>query len=237
MGGTEPGAPPTAAAGGFGALVPILLLLTVTSGCVDAAAFLGLGRVFVANMTGNLLFLGFAVAGAPVVSAAGSATSLASFLVGAFVIGRATVRARPVPHVLVRNFTAVQAGLLAGATGLARATHVAGAAPGAFAVISLLALAMGVQVGGVQRLAVPGLTRTTVVTSTLTTLALSLFVPGRPGAPTERLLFSAAALFLGALAGAFLWLRAGIVAPLLLTLALVVGASVWAAVAGPTGSP
>ena len=41
-----------------------LLLLTATTGLVDAVAFLGLGHVFTANMTGNIVFLGFAVAGA-----------------------------------------------------------------------------------------------------------------------------------------------------------------------------
>lgn len=217
----------------FGALVPVLLLLTVISGCVDAAAYLGLGRVFVANMTGNLLFLGFAIAGAPVVSVAGSAISLVSFLVGVFVVGRAIAGGRTAPRPLVRNFTAVQAALFAGAAGLARATRAAGPSPEAFAVIALLALAMGIQVGGVRQLAVPGLERTTVVTSTLTALALSLFVPGRPEAATVRLLLSAIALFLGALTGALLWLHAGVVAPLVLAAVLAAGASVTAAVAAP----
>ena len=45
--------------------MPILLALTVVTGLVDAASVLGLGRVFTANMTGNVVFLGFAVAGAP----------------------------------------------------------------------------------------------------------------------------------------------------------------------------
>ena len=47
-----------------GPLPPLLLLLTVVTGLVDAASFLKLGHVFVANMTGNVVFLGFAIAGA-----------------------------------------------------------------------------------------------------------------------------------------------------------------------------
>ena len=38
-------------------LAALLLTLTVVTGIVDAGSFLGLGRVFVANMTGNVVFL------------------------------------------------------------------------------------------------------------------------------------------------------------------------------------
>ena len=40
-----------------------LLALTFTTGIVDAASYLGLGRVFTANMTGNVVLLGFGIAG------------------------------------------------------------------------------------------------------------------------------------------------------------------------------
>lgn len=45
-------------------LVPPLVGLTVVTGLVDAFSYLVLGNVFVANMTGNVVFLGFALAGA-----------------------------------------------------------------------------------------------------------------------------------------------------------------------------
>jgi hypothetical protein len=60
-----------------------LMLLTFVTGLVDAASVLGLGRVFTANMTGNVVFLGFALGGAQDVSIAASLVALASFLVGA----------------------------------------------------------------------------------------------------------------------------------------------------------
>ena len=41
----------------------VLIVLTVTTGLVDAVSVLGLGRVFTANMPGNVVFLGFAMAG------------------------------------------------------------------------------------------------------------------------------------------------------------------------------
>ena len=58
----------------------LLVLLTVVTGLVDAVSFISLGRVFVANMTGNVVFLGFALAGAPGLSLAASLAALAGFL-------------------------------------------------------------------------------------------------------------------------------------------------------------
>jgi uncharacterized membrane protein YoaK (UPF0700 family) len=49
----------------YGPLRGLLLLLTVLTGVVDAVSILSLGRVFVANMTGNVVFTAFAVTGAP----------------------------------------------------------------------------------------------------------------------------------------------------------------------------
>jgi uncharacterized membrane protein YoaK (UPF0700 family) len=43
----------------------LLRLLSLTTGLVDAVSVLGLGKVFTANMTGNVIFLGFALAGTP----------------------------------------------------------------------------------------------------------------------------------------------------------------------------
>src|SRR5262244_4573036 len=60
-----------------------LLALTAVSGMVDAVSFLELGHTFTANMTGNVVFLAFAAAGAPDISVARSITSLAAFLSGA----------------------------------------------------------------------------------------------------------------------------------------------------------
>ena len=66
-----------------GALPILLLGLTVLTGTIDAVSILSLGRVFVANMTGNVVFVGFALAGAPGFSLAASLFALGGFLVGA----------------------------------------------------------------------------------------------------------------------------------------------------------
>src|SRR3954447_25420919 len=66
-----------------GPLPALMLALTVLTGVVDAVSILSLGRVFVANMTGNVVFVGFALAGASGFSLSASLSALAGFLVGA----------------------------------------------------------------------------------------------------------------------------------------------------------
>ncbi len=66
----------------------VLILLAFASGLIDAASYLGLGHVFTANMTGNILILGFATAGASGFSTAACLVSVGAFVVGAGVAGR-----------------------------------------------------------------------------------------------------------------------------------------------------
>src|SRR3954453_4596807 len=70
------------------ALPKLLLGLTIVTGMVDAASYLRLGHVFVANMTGNVVFLGFGLAGAAGVSVWASLVAIGSFLAGGLVGGR-----------------------------------------------------------------------------------------------------------------------------------------------------
>jgi hypothetical protein len=65
---------------GFGPLPPLLVVMTVVTGVVDAVSYLALGHVFVANMTGNVVFLGFALAGAGGLSVPASLVALAGAL-------------------------------------------------------------------------------------------------------------------------------------------------------------
>jgi uncharacterized membrane protein YoaK (UPF0700 family) len=62
--------------------------MTLVTGLVDAFSYLVLGHVFVANMTGNVVFLGFALVGAPGFSIAASLAAMAAFAVGALLGGR-----------------------------------------------------------------------------------------------------------------------------------------------------
>src|SRR5205823_4034821 len=79
-------------------LVGALLAQTVATGLIDAVSYLALGHVFTANMTGNVVFLAFAIAGAPGLSIPRSAVSLGAFLAGAMAGGRLAARRATGPH-------------------------------------------------------------------------------------------------------------------------------------------
>ena len=149
-----------------GALPPLMVLLTIVTGIVDAVAYLRLGHVFVANMTGNVVFLGFSAAGASGLSVVGSLLAIACFLPGGVVAGRlaASVGNRRLHQ--LRAATGIQLLLFAGAILIAAATGDHFGSQSRYALIVLLALAMGVQNATARRLAVPDLT-TTVLTLTL----------------------------------------------------------------------
>ncbi|MFJ3497889.1 YoaK family protein [Streptomyces sp. NPDC086091] len=197
-------------------LVPALLLLTVLSGMIDAVSFLGAGHVFTANMTGNVVILGFATAGAPGFSVPHSATSLACFVAGAVAGGRV------VRHLggdsrrrLARVSLAAQAALLAPACAVAFALPEDAPAT-VYTVITLTALAMGLRNAAVRRLNVPSFTTTTVVTMTLTGLASDSPAAGGTGKGAVRRRGAVAAMFTGATLGAWLTTTHGPAIPLLL---------------------
>jgi len=199
-----------------GPLVEMMVLLTLLTGVVDAASYVGMGHVFVANMTGNVVFLGFALAGARGLSVASSLVALGAFLVGAraggaIAEGLAAHRGR-----LLRASTAVQACLIAAALVLALAASSPLPAGLRYGVTALLAIAMGTQNSAVARLAVPELT-TTVLTKTLTSLAAE---PRSARHLQARRVTAVAAMLLGALVGALLVLEASIAAALAVALAL-----------------
>src|SRR5207244_12527783 len=101
-----------------GHVAVLLLLMTTVTGFVDAVSVLGLGRVFVANMTGNVVFLGFAVAGAPGFALAASLAALGGFLVGALAGGAlVSARGRHRGH-LLRDAAVIEVLLLLVACGL-----------------------------------------------------------------------------------------------------------------------
>ena len=67
----------------------ILLLLTFVTGIVDSVSVLALGRVFTANMTGNIVVIGFAMAGVPEFSLPRSVDDYCSVLRESWLYGAA----------------------------------------------------------------------------------------------------------------------------------------------------
>jgi uncharacterized membrane protein YoaK (UPF0700 family) len=215
----------------FGPLPPLLVGMTVVTGLVDAFSYLVLGHVFVANMTGNVVFLGFAVVGAPGFSIAASLVALASFAAGSVVGGRNVQRFGQHRGHHVAAATATQALFLIVAMVLALVGTQPFGSGVRYALIIFLAVAMGVQNSSVRRLAVPDLT-TTVLTLTVTGIGADGALGGGKGSKSGRRLISVIAMFLGALAGAALILHVHVALPLVIAVVLVVAIAVVSHVAG-----
>jgi len=189
-----------------GRLPSLMLVLTVLTGVVDAVSILSLGRVFVANMTGNVVFIGFALAGASGFLLSASLSALGGFLFGAAVGGLVVERlgahrGRLVTVVSAGEFVVVVIALLVVA--------VVGGDLGTgdrIGVAALLALAMGAQNAAVRQLKVFDLT-TTVLTMTLTGVAAD--IRERDRFAVLRGLLAVGAMLVGALAGAWLVIEVG----------------------------
>lgn len=143
-------------------LVPPLLMLTLLSGVIDAVSLLGLGHVFVANMTGNLVLVGLSLTGAPGSAPAGPLVALGGFVVGALLVR--AVAPRQVGHRTLLGICAALEAALFVAAALVWSYDDVAVLP-----ILLGAVALGMQNAAVRRLGLAGLT-TTVMTSTLTGL-------------------------------------------------------------------
>jgi uncharacterized membrane protein YoaK (UPF0700 family) len=190
---------------------------------VDAISVLGLGKVFTANMTGNIVFLGFAAAGTPGFRVAPYLVAIAAFLIGALVAGRVGKGHAGLPLRRWLMLAAlIEAVLLWIAAGVAVGFDIPAQSPGTslYAIIALTGLAMGFRNSTIRQLKVPDLT-TTVLTLTLTGIAADSSLAGGSNPNIARRIGSVAAIFLGAAIGAALVTHGGLVAPLLLAGALV----------------
>jgi uncharacterized membrane protein YoaK (UPF0700 family) len=203
-----------------GPLLPAMVGLTLVTGIVDAASYLRLGHVFVANMTGNVVFLGFALAGAAGVSAVSSLVAIGAFLAGALCGGRLAAGNPSHRGLMLRTAGCVQVTLIAAALVLALALAAPLSSGARYALLVPLALSMGVQNATAQRLSIPELT-TTVLTRTLTGLASEARIVGGPGAKLGRRLLAVVAMLLGALAGGLLALHVSVAAAIGLAAGLV----------------
>jgi uncharacterized membrane protein YoaK (UPF0700 family) len=189
-----------------GPLTPLLLTLTVVTGLVDAFSYLALGKVFVANMTGNVVFLAFALAGASGFSIPHSLAALGAFCLGSLIGGRLARRLGAHRGRLLTAASALEALLVAASVVVAAVVDSPGSGVARYVLIALLGLPMGMQNATAQKLAVPDLT-TTVLTQTITGIFADARIAGGTGSRTGRRLLSVLAMFLGALSGAWLVLH------------------------------
>jgi uncharacterized membrane protein YoaK (UPF0700 family) len=204
-------------------LVALMLVLTATTGLVDAVSVLGLGRVFTANMTGNVVFLGFAIGGVPDFSLARCLAALLGFLGGAAVGGYLGVTMQDAPRARWLLIVAlVEAALLFIAALAAHGYDMQSLSPPGrlYGMIILTGLAMGLRNATVRKLAVPDLT-TTVLTLTLTGLAADSTLVGGSNPRWQRRVAAVILMFAGAAVGGVLVYATGLAMPLALGGAIV----------------
>ena len=195
--------------------LPLLLhIATAITGLIDAISYLALGHVFTANMTGNVVFLAFAVAGAPGLSIPRSLTALVAFFIGAVIGGRAATRLSEVsPPRWITTALSLESALLLVATLVAIKFRDSSVSLfQSYSIIVLTAVAMGIRNATVRKMGIPDFT-TTVLTLTVTGLAADSRFAGGTSLRWCRRLLAVLLMFLGAAIGALL-LRRSLVWPL-----------------------
>jgi len=207
-----------------GPLPALLLSLTVLAGVVDAVSILRLGGVFVATVTGNLVFLGLAAAGAKGFAVSTSALAVGGFVVGVLIGGRACDSGRSHRGLALRNVLAVKLSLASVVTVIAIVTGPRFPAGARDAMLVLLAMSLGAQLAAIRFLKVPDLL-TVVLTMTITSVLTERKRGWHDPAMLRRAL-SLVAFVVGALSGALLILYVGVAAALSFGLAIIIGATI-----------
>jgi uncharacterized membrane protein YoaK (UPF0700 family) len=219
----------------------LLLTLTAATGSVDAVSYLGLGHVFTANMTGNLVLLGIAIGQSQLGGAVRSVIALAGFAVGVLVGVRVTANTDKFPSpsggghdggaTWPRSVTLallVELGLL---LAFLAGWEIAGDRPATVpldVLVSISAAAMGLQAAAARRLHVEGVT-TVFVTGMMTSLIADLATVGPGRSHWVVWAASLACLVIGAAAGAALFIvwRPGAPVVALVLVMVVIAATTW----------
>jgi uncharacterized membrane protein YoaK (UPF0700 family) len=142
----------------------------VSTGVIDADSYLALDHVFTGNMTGNVLFIGFALVGVKNIPLLNNIIALLGFVAGSILGGRIVGRGHPRTLPAISAWTLLAGGILALA--LATTWTIFGSLPQVVLLVLtfLLAVVMGSQVSAVKPIGNSDVT-TIVVTNTLANLA------------------------------------------------------------------
>ena len=181
----------------------LMLALTFSTGVVDAVGYLGLDKVFAGNMTGNVVILGMALAGADDLPWVGPLLALFAFMFGAVIGGRVL---RPVKAGWTTRTTWLFTVVGIVLAGLAITMFILGGKPPQpweLVITFFLASAMGLQAATARHIAVKDVT-TVVVTSTITGFAADSRLAGGKGQPWFRRAAAIVLIAAGAGVGALL---------------------------------
>jgi uncharacterized membrane protein YoaK (UPF0700 family) len=202
--------------------VVALLLLTFATGLADALSILVLGHVFVANMTGNVIFLGFWLAPHTNIDLTAVVVALPTFVCTTIVSGRLQRHFGDRTRAWITTVLATEIVLLLALSILAGAGVLHYHNNSKLIMIGLLAVTFGLQHSSARQFGIQELS-TTVLTSTIVSLGLDSRLAGGNG-DRQKLRFSvvfaiAAGAFIGATMSRF------VVAPVFAFTAAVVATS------------
>ena len=179
----------------------LMVVLTFVTGVVDSVGYLGLDRVFVGNMTGNIVILGMGLAGADELPVLGPAIALGAFSAAAFVAGL-VLRTQPSGWTSrVSMCLAVGSAALVGCTIAIFVIDTSANTAGQLIIAAVTAATMGTQAAVARKVGVKDMT-TVVVTSTLTSLASESWMSGGGSALWNRRIGAILAILMGAVVGA-----------------------------------
>jgi uncharacterized membrane protein YoaK (UPF0700 family) len=205
----------------------LVVLLTLTTGAVDAASFLALGNVFSSVITGNMVLLGVSAGTGKPELAVHSGVALAGYVAGVMAGGPLAARRHHASGTWPPSVTVTLAVELVVLVAFSVSWELAGTHPsggGQLALVAVLAAAMGLQAAAVRRL---GQMSTTYLTSTLTAVVAGLVTGSKPDG-MARSLGVLVTIVVGAVAASILLEQARAWLPLviLVPLGLVIVASV-----------
>jgi uncharacterized membrane protein YoaK (UPF0700 family) len=211
--------------------VVALLLLTFATGLADALSILVLGHVFVANMTGNVIFLGFWLAPRTSIDLTAVVVALPTFVCTTIVSGRVKRRFGERTRRWITTILATEIVLLVALSALAGAGVLRYHDNTKLIMIGVLAVTFGLQHSSARQFGIQELS-TTVLTSTIVSLGLDSHLAGGTGEREKLRLSVVVTMCAGAFVGATM--SRFVVAPVFAVTAAVVAASLAIFRFGPT---
>ena len=210
-----------------------MLLLTFATGLADSISILALGHVFVANMTGNVIFLGFWLAPSTTIDLTAVAVALPTFICATIVSGRLArhfgTRTRTwISTVLATEIVLLMALAILAGTGVLRYQG-----NSKLIMIGLLAVTFGLQHSSARQFGIQELS-TTVLTSTIVSLGLDSRLAGGTGERRRLRIGVVATMCAGAFFGATM--SRYVIAPVFVVTAAVIAASLVIFRLGPSAT-
>lgn len=202
--------------------VAALLLLTFATGLADSISILVLGHVFVANMTGNVIFLGFWLAPTTTIDLTAVAVALPTFVCTTVVSGRLWRHFGDRTLPWISSVLASEIVLLVALAALAGAGVLRYHDGTKLISIGILAVTFGLQHSSARQFGIPELS-TTVLTSTIVSLGLDSRLSGGRGERQKLRIAVVVTMCAGAFVGATMSRVA--VAPVFAVTAAVVASS------------